>query len=134
MGFDVYGLAARSENGEYFRNNVWGWRRLWAFVVEVCPDILTDEDIENGSFNNGHTYSEKKALAIATRLEECLKDGRAKLYAHDVKMAIKEAKATNKGKKVGDKDYNWNEAYPFTITNVKEFAKFCKESGGFQIC
>ena len=30
--------------GDYFRANVWGWRPIWEFVCEMCPDILTEED------------------------------------------------------------------------------------------
>ena len=29
---------------------------------------------------------------------------------------------------------DWNDSYPFSVQNVKEFADFCKDSGGFQIC
>ena len=29
---------------------------------------------------------------------------------------------------------NWAKSYPFSVDNAVEFAKFAKESGGFQIC
>ena len=35
MGFDLYGLAATSENGAYFRNNCWWWRPLWNFTCKL---------------------------------------------------------------------------------------------------
>ena len=28
----------------------------------------------------------------------------------------------------------WNASYPFSVENVKEFAEFCRFSGGFRIC
>jgi hypothetical protein len=28
----------------------------------------------------------------------------------------------------------WVASYPFSVSNVKEFADFCKDSGGFTIC
>ena len=31
-------------------------------------------------------------------------------------------------------DDDWNKSYPFSVENVEYFAKFCLESGGFQIC
>lgn len=31
-------------------------------------------------------------------------------------------------------DKDWRDSYPFSVSNVKEFADFCKESGGFEIC
>ena len=42
-----------------------------------------------------------------------------------------------KYKKEWDKIYaktNWTGSYPFSAENVKEFAKFCEQSGGFEIC
>ena len=36
-----------------------------------------------------------------------------------------------------DKIWNkrkWNASYPFSVENVKEFAEFCRFSGGFKIC
>ena len=29
---------------------------------------------------------------------------------------------------------DWNDSYPFSKKNIKDFAKFCKQSGGFEIC
>ena len=28
----------------------------------------------------------------------------------------------------------WNASYPFSVENVREFAEFCRFSGGFKIC
>jgi len=28
----------------------------------------------------------------------------------------------------------WESSYPFEIDNVREFAEFCEQSGGFEIC
>ena len=37
----------RSENpGDYFSANAWTWRPIWNFVCEVCPDILTEEELK----------------------------------------------------------------------------------------
>lgn len=134
MGFDVYGIKAKSEKGEYFRNNVWWWRRLWQFVSEYCDDILTPEDIENGTWNNGYEYSEEKAIAIAKRIKEKIKDGTAKDFSKAVSKEVDKAKRENE--KLTDKlsNRNWSEDYPFTISNLKEFATFAENSGGFTIC
>ena len=35
MGMDVYGKEPKNETGEYFRSNVWWWRRLWDFVCDI---------------------------------------------------------------------------------------------------
>ena len=34
MGFDLYGNNKENSEGEYFRNNVWWWRRLADYVCE----------------------------------------------------------------------------------------------------
>ena len=46
--------------GIYFRNNVWWWRPLWNYVCKNCSDILTDEDVGAGSFNDGETAYQKE--------------------------------------------------------------------------
>ena len=32
------------------------------------------------------------------------------------------------------KQHNWNSSYPFREENIKEFIKFLRECGGFQVC
>jgi hypothetical protein len=46
MGFDLYGLKATNETGEYFRNSCWSWRPLAEYVLAVCSDIFKIEEIE----------------------------------------------------------------------------------------
>ena len=62
-------------SGVYFRNNVWWWRPLWNFVCNSCDDILTEKDIEGGSWNDGHRISRTKAGKIAERLYHMILDG-----------------------------------------------------------
>ena len=61
--------------GSYFRNNVWFWRPLWQFVCASCDNVLTEKDMDRGSFNDGHKISKTKALRIASKLEKLLKLG-----------------------------------------------------------
>ena len=56
--------------GDYFRANVWGWRPIWNFVCEVCPDILTQDEFEKGHYNDNHLIEEDRAKDIAKRLRE----------------------------------------------------------------
>jgi hypothetical protein len=134
MGFDLMGLRATSKKGEYFRNNVWYWRPLWEYVCEECKDILTYKDMEKGGWNNGEEITGDQALRIADRLDEAIKTGRTQAWGNVWELNQKQAKLDNEGKKMGDKEYDWREAYPFEVDNVKEFAEFCRESGGFSIC
>ena len=51
---------------------------------------------------------------------------------HKWETAIK--KKNEKLEKSDDKDERFMASYPFSVENVKNFANFCLESGGFEIC
>lgn len=135
MGFDLHGLNALSEKGEYFRNNCWWWRPLWNFVCKHCNNILTDKQQKSGEFNDCIKIGPKMSIKIADKLQETIVNGIATQEEKDNKKGIKEAKKHNK--KVDLKNpisRDWREAYPFTVENLKEFIQFCRDSGGFTIC
>ena len=144
-------------SGVYFRNNVWWWRPLWMFVSNSCEDILTDKDIEGGSWNDGHKISKTKAGKIANRLHSMIEDSRVKEYEDRYKKDLASLEqvdceicdATGKRQEppktgAGDRECNgcngtgktddWAKSYPFSEENVREFANFCANSGGFRIC
>ena len=114
--------------GTYFRSNVWWWRRLWEFTAEYCDDILTEEDIVGGHYNDNHLISEEKASAIAKRLQERIDDGTAQKYEASVKEAYEECEKNKNGNPV-----DWDMNYPFAVSHLQEFITFCSESGGFTI-
>jgi|TARA_R100000049_G_C1919250_1_gene64831 hypothetical protein len=143
--------------GTYFRNNVWWWRPLWNFVAGVCDDILTEKDVEQGSFNDGHKISKTKAGRIATRLYGMINNGQVKEYEEGYKKELASLEqvdcdicdATGKRQEppktgAGDKECNgcdgtgkqddWAKSYPFSEDNVRQFANFCANSGGFAVC
>ena len=147
-----------STEGAYFRNNVWGWRPLWHFVTRICDDILTDKDIEGGSWNDGYKISKTKADKMGKRLWKLIKDGKVKEYAEGYKKHLaslervdcdicdatgirKEPPEAGAGtymkcngcEGTGKKD-DWAKSYPFDEDNVRRFANFCANSGGFTIC
>lgn len=66
--------------GSYFRNNVWWWRPLWEFICFTCDDILTDDDMNEGTNNGGHKISKTKAKKIAARIRKLNKAGDIKKY------------------------------------------------------
>lgn len=132
MGFDLVGLDPKNEKGDYFRNNIWWWRRLWWFTCEVCKDVLNEEDISGGGFNSGYSITREKAAAIAERLETALNNKEE--YENLVKLSedlylemehkIDEGFGNKPSKKC---------SYPFEWENVQEFYEFVKNSGGFGI-
>ena len=148
----------KKENpGDYFRANVWYWRPLWEYVCNVCDDILTEEDMESGTYNDGHEIVNEKALSIADRLETLYYDGN--ILKHEIeresylKGLDKEICTTCDGTGQRNEEWleddvkgkcngcngegereNWQTHYPFKSDIVLEFAQFCKQSGGFTIC
>ncbi len=151
MGFDLNGLNAKNKKGEYFRNNCWWWRPLWKYVSEL--GILTDEQINSGSFNDGKEIPEETAKEISKKLKLLIRTGEVKKYEKAYKKEQKElldetceyCKGTGKrndkfvkgkcnvckGKGKVRPTSTW---YSFSEENIKEFANFCANSGGFTIC
>lgn len=143
--------------GSYYRSNVWWWRAMWDYVCNVCDDILTDKDMEGGGYNDGYKISKTKAKKIASRIRKLDKQGKIMEYELEYKTHIsslqKEECAICEGtgkrqdppnigagtlrcngcKGEGKKD-NWECNYPFESQIVVNFARFCEESGGFEIC
>jgi len=152
MGFDVYGQNAATEKGEYFRNNCWSWRPLAQYVLSVCADIITDRDAVHWNYNDGHLVSENEAIAIADRLDFLSKSGDTREFAEKYKaeqdsipdevcelcngtgkredMEVENGCNGCNGTGMKEPMSKW---YPFNEENVKEFAEFCRESGGFEI-
>lgn len=160
--FELKNEHEENNPGFYFRNNVWWWRPLWNYVCDTCSWILDDEDMERGHDNGGHEISEEKADAIANTLFALVESKEAAKYEVKYMTKLKNlpletcgyCKGTGrrndenvKGRcNVCNTEYTREQkipigkvksfecSYPFDADNVKEFAKFCKESGGFEIC
>ena len=111
-----------ANDGAYFRNNVWFWRPLWSYVCSVCYNILSDKDMDSGSFNDGHRISKTKAKRIASKLRKLLEGGHVELVEANYKQ---EQEQLSEG--------DFNKHYPFSVQNVIEFERFCEHSGGFEI-
>ena len=144
-------------SGVYFRNNVWAWHPLWNFVTGVCNNILTEKDIESGSYNDGHKISKTKADKMAIKLYAMINNGQIEEYEKGYKKQIESLEqvdcdicdATGKRQEppttgAGDVECNGckgtgkrddrAKSYPFWEDNVRKFANFCANSGGFRIC
>ena len=126
MGMDLYGINPKTDNGDYFRANVWYWRPLWQCVAYFCDDILSEEDIERGTYNDGYEYDETTALEISDKLENALKNGDLHKFEKGREKFISEMSK--------DEDKEFYKNYKFDVDFVMEFAKFCEQSGGFSIC
>lgn len=171
MGMDVFGKNATSETGEYFRNNVWWWRPLWDYCVEVAPELCGDVD---GDSNSGDGLDAEGADDLAVVLFNELESGRTAQYAKDYSKRLSELprsecnlcegtgiRTDTVGVEMGmptkelesaiqiitgrthgwcnacsgeGTQEHWNANYPFSEENVREFAEFLSDCGGFKIC
>ena len=104
--------------GVYFRNNCWWWRPLWNFCYNVAPDLISDELHDNGHGNSGAGLDDKDAKLLGDYLFTAIEDGTVDKF--------------KKWHEDQEKDEKYK--YPFEVDNVKRFAEFCIESGGFEIC
>ena len=116
--------------GIYFRNNVWWWRPLWDYVWKLCGEcdeadnfalaadrVITREQYEEGHMNSGAEINVHQAELIALRLNHAIKMGWVEKYKKQYEADTK------------DDEHQ----YPFHEDNVKAFADFCHDSGGFSI-
>ena len=81
--------------GNYFRNNVWWWRPLWTFTCDHCADFLTEDDMNGGCYNDSYIITEDKAVAIAERLYEALKEPETQEYLDNHMKVMEKAKKHN---------------------------------------
>ena len=159
MGFDLNGLKPNAEIGIYFRNNAWWWRPLASYVLSICDDIFLEGETDYWQSNDGQKVSAGTANKIAERLNNFIELGKVKRYTEKYENERKAfpQKVCQLCEGTGDrKDLEppeWkahcngcnaclgtgkvddtSALYPFSEENVKEFAKFCETSGGFEIC
>ena len=75
MGMDVYGKEPATEEGEYFRNNVWYWRPLWGYCCGVAEDIIDEELANGGHFNDAQGLDAEGAVKLGERLLQEVESG-----------------------------------------------------------
>jgi len=95
MGFDLYSLGNhKSSKGEYFRNNVWWWRRLADFVCEHTG-CVEEKDKGEWQMNSGHRVSGDLAKQIANQLRTLIKNGTVEKAIKEVEEETKKAEINN---------------------------------------
>ena len=108
--------------GVYFRNNCWWWRPLWNYCYAIADDIISEEVWNNGHCNDGAGLDAEDAKILGERILETIDSGECLKFQADYMQRCE------------DSDDDFAKSYPFDIDNAKDFAHFCIDSGGFQIC
>lgn len=155
MGMDVYGKAHTAPDGEYFRNNIWWWRPLADYCMDVAPNITNG--CKYWHSNDGDGLDADAAIALADALDAEIDSGRTLAFASKrlaENKALPDESCTicdgtgmrlhppNAG--AGDQPCNGCKAtgrvrpsetmYSFSVKNVAEFSAFLRSCGGFRIC
>jgi hypothetical protein len=148
MGMDVIGLKPTSATGEYFRNNVWWWRPLADYCLEVAPQYNNIR----WHTNDGEGLDAEDSVKLADILQSKIDDGSCAKFAADRKEMLELMPdetcdlcngtgtrndavmhgTCNKCKGTG-KVRPFDTWYPFSVENVQEFTKFLRDCGGFEI-
>lgn len=79
MGMDVYGEAATSQVGEYFRNNVWWWRPLADYILRTHPELASS--CAEWHSNSGDGLNAAESIALADALDADLASGAVDAYS-----------------------------------------------------
>jgi hypothetical protein len=79
MGMDVYGQNPCTDEGEYFRNNVWYWRPLWSYVCDTFPDLVGATP-ELGHYNDGYGLDADQARKLGDAILEHIESGRTEEF------------------------------------------------------
>lgn len=132
MGFDLDGLKPVNETGAYFRNNVWSWPQLWAFVCHCCDDILSPEQVEGGYANVGIKIESWQAQLIAERLKDFIVKNTIPEIQREVVIPDKVKKST-----IALAELFGGIGAIGAIRNIEDnlcaFVEFASSSGGFCI-
>jgi len=131
----------KNESGKYFRAIGGWWKPLADFVIDTCPELLRDGEIDGWYSNTGHIVDVDIAIAIADKLDDLIKRGSAKRREIELMIAfppIRCGYCEGTGSKDKSKCEMWDgkgeiERAHFSEENVKKFAEFCRNSGGFDI-
>jgi len=81
MGMDVYGSKPKNETGEYFRNNVWWWRPLAAYIEDTYPDIA--KYCTHWHTNEGDGLNAVQSKILADKIKSDIKSGKVAKYQED---------------------------------------------------
>ena len=137
--------------GYYFRNNCWWWRPLWNYCYHIADDLISEELFDDGHSNSGAGLDDKGAKLLGNRLLQQIREGKTIQYQASYQQYLDDLpdsdcmrcnnnnRGHNKKKECTNcnktgKSTNFNKHYPFDIDNVREFAEFCLQSGGVEIC
>jgi hypothetical protein len=149
MGMDLNGKKPKNKTGEYFRNNCWWWRPLWDYCCIVSEEARS---VKYGYSNDGDGLNSVRSRKLAATLLGQIENGAVKRYEKERQARLnalpdEECKFCHGTGKRTDmvvvngcnaclgtgKVRPFEDMYGFSEENVKDFARFLQNCGGFEI-
>jgi len=133
MGMDVYGKAPKSDEGEYFRANIWSWRPIHELIEK--SNVLSPEMVADMSYNDGAGPDEEQALLLAASLENMIDgmdDDNTFMLSSEVDGPVAAMLASFKEQGIEVVSPR-GPVYAVDVWHVREFIEFCRASGGFEV-
>jgi hypothetical protein len=128
----VYGHKPITEEGKYFRNNVWSWGPLAAYIQTVAPDVAGK--CRYWHSNDGNGLDAAHALELAARLQAEIDSGRCERFATHTYARIHKDRAFQvQNVRNFDQALNLLPHPHFQVQNVRNFVTFLRGCGGFSI-
>jgi hypothetical protein len=152
---DVYGKSPVSPKGEFFRRSVWGWHPLWEYCEETAPEITYK--VVYGHSNDGDGLGAEDSIELSRHLREEIAYGRTARYVRerDDRLAALPDEpcriCDGTGRRLPPPEVGPGELpcngcnsrgkvrpsethYGLDVEDVREFAEFLNDCGGFEIC
>ena len=138
MGMDVFG-----RNGNYFRANIWTWPAIMALVAQT--EVLPQDLVNQMQFNNGVGPNARQAKKLADALEKLIEGQTNDQVFHSsgsncpafgvaqvVRDLLSAAAAAENMSDSPDPEYEPGSSVD--LGYLREFIRFCRQSGGFIVC
>jgi len=129
MGMDVFGIAPTSDKGNYFRNNIWHWYPLLDVIART--NVLDEETLKGMGFNDGLGANADDAIRLADALDNLVRDMDDDFEFVTEEQHPLESAMINMIEEISEERIV--RIGSTTVKNIKEFAHFCRDSGGFQV-
>jgi hypothetical protein len=134
-------LEAATGLRERFYNDTRLWKRLVDFLIDTCRDLLREGEIDAWYSGYGHIVDAKTASQIAARVQQLMNKGVVKRREIELMIAFPPIRCgfcegtglKGKGKCTTCDGKGQIEQSFFSEDNVRAFAEFAKNSGGFDI-
>ncbi len=133
MGMDVYGRKPKSDEGKYFRANIWSWRPIHELIEKA--NVLSPEMVADMSYNDGAGPNEEQALLLVASLENMIDgmdDDNTFMLSSEVDGPVAAMIANFKEQGIELVSAR-GPVYAANVSHVREFIEFCRESGGFEV-